>query len=191
MIKSIIFDCFGVLTEDGWLAFMAQYATDENAEALRYANHQMDKGLISYDELLETVCSTTSAPRDVAHKLITTTHHPNEPLFALIHQLKERGYILGVISNVGAPLSEYLPKEYLTIFDAAALSYQVGAIKPDPRIYQAYLEKVNLVPTECIFIDDREPNVVGAQDVGMGGIVYTTVNNLVTQLANFGVSVDF
>jgi len=118
MIKAVIFDCFGVFTEDGWLAFMGKYSNDDNYEELRYANQAADKGLISYNELLDTVCRVTHVDRDEVHTIITTTHHPNAPLFEYAKKLKVAGYTLGMISNVGSALTDFLPHEYVELFDA-------------------------------------------------------------------------
>lgn len=187
MIKSVIFDCFGVLTEDGWLAFVGKYRTPENADELGYLNHQLDKGLIEYTEFLEEVCKVTGVEKNEVHKMVTTSHHPNEILFEYIQQLKNAGYVLGVISNVGAPLNDYLPQKLVDLFDHITLSYEVGVIKPDPRIYEYCIERIGFAPAECVFIDDREPNVQGAINVGMKGLLYQNTVDLIRELAQLGV----
>ena len=40
-------------------------------------------------------------------------------------------------------------------------------LKPDEKIYRTFLEKYGLKADECLFVDDREENVIGAQSVGM------------------------
>lgn len=182
MVKEIIFDCFGVLTEDGWLAFMRQFETKENTEELRYLNHQADRGLIAYEDLLRQVVALTKATREQAHTIITTTHHPNKELFAYIEQLKQRGYELGVISNVGSKLDTYLPGELLQIFDRLTLSYDVGVIKPEPGIYEAHLAKSGWQPSEVVFIDDREVNCTGAAQLGITTIHYKSFEQMRTAL---------
>ena len=44
------------------------------------------------------------------------------------------------------------------LFDGLILSYEIGAYKPDFRIYEKGLEKFGLVPEECVFIDDLPAN---------------------------------
>ena len=87
--------------------------------------------------------------------MITTTHHPNEPIFDLIKELKKAGYKLGIISNVGAPLTNFLPKELVNLFDEVTLSYETKAIKPEPEIYTYHLDKSGTQPEQAVFIDDR------------------------------------
>lgn len=178
MVKEIIFDCFGVLTEDGWLAFARQFETEENSEELRYLNHQIDRGLLPYEQFLGRVVELTEASKEEAHRMITTSHHPNEQLFAYIKELKAAGYELGIISNVGSEINEFLAEEYISLFDRVTLSYQVAAIKPEPLIYQAHLEKSGHRPEEVIFIDDRMVNCEGARIVGMKSIHYQNVTQI-------------
>lgn len=172
MINEIIFDCFGVLTEDGWQAFVRQFETKENKDELAYLNHQIDHGTIAYNKFLKRLTELTKASEAEAHQIITTNHHPNKPLFSYINTLKERGYSLGIISNVGSPLSDYVPAEYLTPFDIITLSYQIGATKPEPMIYEYHLRQSGSAPDEVIFIDDRAVNCEGAALLGIHTIVY-------------------
>lgn len=187
MIKTVIFDCFGVLTEDGWLAFCSKYRTPENEEELRYINHQADKGLVDYEVFLDRVCKLTGVPRSEAHQTITTVHHPNIALFEYIEKLKGSGYRLGVISNVGDKLSNFLPQKYVDLFTDITLSYQVGAIKPTPEIYEVHLRKSGISADEAVFIDDRESNVEGAKRVGMHSCVYKSIEELAKYLEDLGV----
>ena len=188
VIKAVIFDCFGVLTQDGWLSFCQKYMTDDNREELRYINHQADRGVIDYDTFLDTVCRLTGAPREEAHAEITTMHSPNEPLFELIRRLKEEGYVLGAISNVGSNLNNFLPQNYVDLFDEITLSYHVHAIKPEPEIYEHHLNNIGFQADECVFVDDRKPNVVGAEAVGMHGLYFTDAESLKADLAKLGIA---
>lgn len=187
MIKAVVFDCFGVLTEDGWHAFLHAFASEDNTEELRYLNHQVDKGLLSYQDFLTQICELTNASQEEAHRIITTQLHPNTPLLNFVKQLKTKEYALGIISNVGGGLDEFIPKEYLDLFDCITLSYQVGSLKPAPRIYEAHLEQAGLMPEETVFVDDRQRNVEGAEAVGMKGVLYRDFNSLTVELSKLGV----
>jgi len=74
---------------------------------------------------------------------------------------------LGVISNAWPSMQEVLDRLGLTpYFDAITLSCAVGVSKPDPRIYQAALEALDVTPTEAAFVDDNEDNVLAAMELG-------------------------
>lgn len=178
MIKEVIFDCFGVLTQDGWLAFTKKYGTNENINQLNDINHKVDSGELSYDDFLNEVSNLTGVLRQEAHKIISDNYQPNEQVFELAEQLKSRGFYLGIISNASNVLSNYLPSKSLEIFDYITLSFQESAIKPEPEIYKAHLKKSGFLPNEVIFIDDRKVNCEGAKAVGIKAIHYQNIAEL-------------
>lgn len=65
-------------------------------------------------------------------------------------------------------------------------SYEVGARKPDPKIYKIILKKLNLKPKFCVFVDDDLKNVKTARKLGMKGIVFKMPKQLEKELTNFG-----
>ena len=86
---------------------------------------------------------------------------------------KEKGYKVYVLSNACNKFHEYFPKNYdVDFFDGIVVSSDVHTIKPEPEIYKYLLNKYELVPEECLFIDDREENVNGAKAVGMQGVIF-------------------
>lgn len=189
MIKAVIFDCFGVLTQDGWLAFLDKYATDENREELHDLNVQEDRGYISYQDFLKATSMLTGAAELVIDQMVTTGLHPNQSVFDLINQLKS-DYKLGVISNVGRSLEHYLDKEFLNVFDEITLSCDVHTMKPDPEIYEYHLRRLELQANEAVFIDDRQVNVDGAKAVGMQGIFFENAEQLQADLGKLGVKTN-
>lgn len=66
-------------------------------------------------------------------------------------------------------------------------SYKLGLLKPDPLIYQTVQQKLNVDFNQIIFIDDKEKNVISAQNLGIHGIVYkketiiANINSLLSQ----------
>ena len=105
----------------------------------------------------------------------------------LFYQLKER-YWLVALSNTNEMHFEHLSKVHPLIpeFDDYVLSYQVGALKPSPRIYEAALDKAQNSPTEVLFVDDLTENVRAAQEMGIEGIVFTGQLQLQNELQLLG-----
>lgn len=87
MITAIIFDCFGVLTQDGWSVFLQKYATEETLDELRYLNAQVDKGFISSDAFFDSICNITGALKADALKIMVQSYHPEDSVFDLIKNL--------------------------------------------------------------------------------------------------------
>lgn len=75
----------------------------------------------------------------------------------------------------------------LGVFDAFILSYQVGVLKPDPRIYQEALRRSGLPPEACVFVDDRLSNVEGAARLGIHGVQFESPGQMEDELARLGV----
>ncbi|MBQ7665842.1 MAG: HAD-IA family hydrolase, partial [Synergistaceae bacterium] len=51
----------------------------------------------------------------------------------------------------------------------------VKLIKPDRRIYECITQKYNLIPNECVFIDDIERNIEAARDFGFNAVRFVTL----------------
>ena len=62
----------------------------------------------------------------------------------------------------------------MKLMDGGIMSYEVQLIKPDLIIYQTLIERYDLQPEECVFLDDTVRNVEAAQALGIAGIVVTS-----------------
>jgi 2-haloacid dehalogenase len=88
----------------------------------------------------------------------------------LITELRAAGAPLYAITNWSAETFPLARDRYplLAAFGGAVLvSGEVGLVKPDPAIFELALERFGLRRENCLFIDDNEPNVVGAREVGI------------------------
>lgn len=86
----------------------------------------------------------------------------------VLHTLRERGIILGVISNVFPSAKRIIDRLQLTHwFDPIVLSYEYTCAKPCHEIYQYTLVCTGVKPEEAIFIDDRFKFIKAAIEVGM------------------------
>ena len=80
-------------------------------------------------------------------------------------------YGLGVLSDAMPSILSFMDQwGILDLFDAAVISTQVGAIKPDPAMYAAILQRLNADPGDCLFVDDRASNLEGALAAGMQAV---------------------
>ena len=183
MIKAIIFDCFGVLTTEGWLPFKAKYFSHDE-ELSRQAtdlNKQANAGLISFDELVKAVAKLANIPVAEAAKAIDV-NVANEPLLEYIADLKSN-YKVGMLSNAAANwLDKLFTPNQVRLFDAISLSYEAGFLKPHPVAYKAIAEKLNVKLNECVFVDDQERHCVGAREAGMQAICYKDLEQMKAEL---------
>lgn len=67
---------------------------------------------------------------------------------------------------------------FLNLFRDIVVSGDEKLIKPDPAIYQLLLRRNKLNAADCLFIDDSEKNVKGAESVGMKAHHFTSPERL-------------
>jgi putative hydrolase of the HAD superfamily len=108
---------------------------------------------------------------------------PDEKLFAYIKDTLKSRYKIGMLSNAGANwLDEIFTPEQIKLFDAVALSFETGFIKPDPRAFETIAQKLGVQPQECILIDDQEHYCAAARETGMQAIYHHTTPQTITEL---------
>lgn len=116
---------------------------------------------------------------------------PRRRMQTLVEQLKQRGYCVYYLSNIPEDvLALLMERDFQDLFDGGVASCEVHVNKPDPRIYQALLDKYGLKASESVFIDDRQDNVQAAFELGFVGIrMKDSVGTLVRSLATCNVVV--
>lgn len=97
-----------------------------------------------------------------------------EGMYELIQELKANGYGVYGLSNWPADTFNEARQRFKTMasIDSYVISSHVRMVKPNADIYLHLLSTFSLKAQECVFIDDREENIKGAQSVGMNGIVF-------------------
>ena len=185
MIKAIIFDCFGVLAQDGWLQYSeTRFKTPVERLAASDLLKQHDAGFLSAEDFATQASEMSGLPKDELQKIITTHHSKNDQLLGHIASLKKSGYKIGLLSNVGEDwLDNFLTKEEREMFDDIVLSYKVKLLKPDPLIYMMAADRLGVLTQECVFIDDRQVCVDGARNVDMHAIRYQNFDQFIAELS--------
>lgn len=108
---------------------------------------------------------------------------------ALLTRLARR-YPLYLLSNTNEIHFRHVRQrvEVLRLFTRCVVSYEVGAMKPEPQIYQEVLRHASLPPAACVFIDDRPGHVEGARRVGMHAIQFHSPEQCAADLLCLGVT---
>lgn len=98
----------------------------------------------------------------------------------VILYLKEKGYPLFLLSNTNELHFSYIIEKYPIVhsFDEWLLSFEVGAKKPNRRIYDAIFEKMDVQPSEVFYVDDISRYVETAQQIGINGMVFKSADQL-------------
>ncbi len=104
----------------------------------------------------------------------------------------KKDYRLVLISNVNALHFECIRKNFPIIesLNALVLSYEVGAMKPDPKIYQAAINAAKTTPGRIIYTDDRPELIEGGKLAGIkSSFVFTDLEQFKTDLESVGIDV--
>jgi len=112
----------------------------------------------------------------------------NLAMLAWQQQLKQRGLLTAILSNMGDTVLASIEREYAWIqdFDVLVWSYQLRIAKPDPAIYNFVLKELGTLPGETLFLDDRLVNVDAARALGIQALQFSTVDRLRADLIRSG-----
>ncbi|KWV48463.1 HAD family hydrolase [Bradyrhizobium macuxiense] len=92
-----------------------------------------------------------------------------------IETAHKAGAKLAILSNeldlfYGAELRKKLG--FLDKFDTIVDATYTGILKPDPRAYGFVTDALKLAPEDCIFVDDQQKNILGAEAFGMTTVFF-------------------
>jgi putative hydrolase of the HAD superfamily len=112
----------------------------------------------------------------------------NPAMLAWIPRIKEAGFRLGILSNMGDGVLDYLRPRFpwLAQFDHLTWSCELGVVKPDPAIYLHTVKKLNVSPDRALFIDNLQKNIVGAEAIGLHAALFENPEQLQNDLARRG-----
>ena len=184
MIKNMVFDMGNVVVRfdaQRHAANIASSAEDQRFLLDRVFHSlewlQMDRGVLSIPEAVAQL--EASVPPHI-HPYVRPftedwySHFVEIPeMDALLARLKQNGYAIYMLSNAAGNVYEFMPRmPVFRHFDGRFVSSDHGLLKPDPRIYQKFLDVFSLKAEECFFVDDMHLNVEGAMHVGFSGYIF-------------------
>lgn len=125
---------------------------------------------------------------DEFRDLFTSVLTPNEPMFDLVRALAPH-HTLGCCSNTSGPHWDEIRSSVpvTDLFGPRVLSFEVGSMKPDPRIYRVLIDACGVEPGQIVFIDDSLRNVESAAESGIRALRFTTVAKLESDLRSLGI----
>ena len=198
MIKNIVFDMGNVLLAYKPKEYVKTITTDETiADAIlkEFLFSQewimLDAGEITEEEAVARVQARIPEYAKYVQKAMDNWHTdltPIEGMDNLVKTLKEKGYNIYLLSNTSLRFYQYQPNvEMFKHFDGFFISAKERLLKPQKEIYEKFLERFNLVSNECLFIDDLEENIKGAESVGIIGHQFRGKDELVEYLKTNGI----
>jgi putative hydrolase of the HAD superfamily len=199
-VKSVIFDYGGVLClwpsdeRFGELAELAGLTLAEFQQLFWQYRLTYDRGDFDdrlYWKAIATAAGKTYTPEQVEKfaevdcRLWLTL---DEPMLEWNRTLRAAGFKTAILSNMPEALGLYLQKnsKLFDEFDHVTLSYEVRSAKPESKIYRSCLAGLALRAGDAVFLDDKEPNVRGAQAMGLHSLIYTNRTQFAGREAAYG-----
>lgn len=93
-------------------------------------------------------------------------------------------YRTAILSNSadGARREEQRRYGFEQLVDVIVYSHEVGIAKPDPAIYQLTEQRLGVRSQEIVFVDDHEPHVRAAEDLGWHGVLHRDTQGTIAEL---------
>lgn len=132
-----------------------------------------EKGLLSPKQFYEEASKLIGfkLPYEDFVKIWNEIFWEDEGTCRLARELKKR-YKLFLLSNVNRLHFEYIEKKFdiIKIFDELILSFVVGAVKPEPAIFEDVIRRAGGDKSKILYIDDREDLIRCATALGIDSI---------------------
>ncbi|MEK6844933.1 MAG: HAD family phosphatase [Nanoarchaeota archaeon] len=198
-IKAILFDVGGVLSlgvnskrKKGKfipssvhldIAKKLKISLDQYLDSIDTAYVSAITGKLSEKEVMETLSKNFGISSKKLKKFYLDSYKKNfkqnKELFNKTFKLKKQGYKIGVLSDQWFLSKEALmPEKVYKKFDEVIVSCDVGNRKPNRKIYQLAVKKLNSHPSEILFIDNQRWNIFPAKRLGMSAILFRSNKQL-------------
>jgi glucose-1-phosphatase len=155
-----------------------------------------ERGELAREQFYSRFCESTGAWPDIEalDAAGNDIFELNVPMVALAGRLVAAGYRLGICSNTTASHWSYCTSRFASLtrlFSIHALSYRIGAMKPDAVYYDAAAKLAGCDARDIFFTDDRADNVAGALNAGWDAVLFESVSQLNEALLRRGVLINY
>jgi len=190
-VKTIVFDFGGVIASTDSTKII-QFLID----TFQISKQELKPTLAKWKEILNNgenekeFWSSYAASVDIVlpddwfdeyDKIIGFTEIPG--VIAIVKNLQKQRFQTAMLSNIQHYQANVVRRfDYYSLFDPVLLSYEIGYEKPHREAFTILLERLQMSPSEVIFIDDKKENVDAARDLGIDSIHFISASKLVDDL---------
>lgn len=201
MIKVITFDLDGVYFPNGKVNFISALGklgiSEDEAKRVFLKSPQMNQeyknGKMTDEEFWSWAVSEWKLNQSWQEivRLMIDGYDVNESVVTTVRGLREKGYKTAICSNNFPARVNGLQQKFgfLDNFDVAVFSFEVGASKPNKKIFEELVKKSQVEPSAIVFADDNPDNLIGAKEVGITTFLYEGFEKYLEQLKSEGVKV--
>jgi HAD superfamily hydrolase (TIGR01509 family) len=112
---------------------------------------------------------------------------PIPPMIELHAELRQRGFQTFIFSNTNDIAVEHIRRNFpfFVNFDGYIYSYEVGSMKPHPKIYEAMEKLCGRDSKDIIYLDDRPENIATGRERGWNVILHEVPEKTLAALEKF------
>jgi putative hydrolase of the HAD superfamily len=192
MIKAVLFDFGGVLTEGGKAGSIAAifaklFGIKPEQLNMGDLHYRLRSGLMATDEFFAEMNRRHSklaggkTITEAQFTVATDTFTRCTEVYNLVDELRTQGIRTGILSNVfEMSVAKLRKRGFYDGFDPVILSCEVHMTKPDVNIYHIAIEHLGLQPEEILFIDDQKGCLAPAAKLGMHTILAVSPKQIVS-----------
>ena len=173
---------------DGDLISLDKLSEAHNKATQDYLTARQDNSEWTMDKIMGLMLSNLgiNAPVSEVSEIYKLKDHDSKPFLKSKQILMDlsKTHKLGIISNLphDSLIYELKRENMLGLFDPIVISYQVGFRKPHPAIYQEAIRRANTTPENSIFASHDEQEVIGAEKVGIRGLLVKSLEEVIGAL---------
>lgn len=151
-----------------------------------HIHREFERGNINIDEFVKLTLNGIDRKinEETFSKIYSDIFTANNDVISLLPILNEK-YKLILLSNTD-PLHKKFGWEgydFLTYFDHKVLSFEVGAVKPETKIYRTVEELSKVAPEEHLYIDDIAEYTEAAKKLGWDAIQFMNYKQLLEKFS--------
>ena len=155
-----------------------------------HVHREFESGILNEEQYLDIMLNWVehTVTGEQFCKIFSDVFTMNRSVIELIPKLKEK-YKVVLLSNTNSIHKRYGygHLDFIKWFDRIFLSHEIGAAKPEEKIYrtvESYTEKKS---SEHFFIDDIQEYVDGAIKCGWDGVQFVSYEKLIEDFKNRGI----
>ena len=202
-IRLVIFDMDGVLCAYDLAVRLDRLAgfTGRSAGEIRAAiwdsgfEDASDVGAIDAESYLAGFATRLGHPLTLSQWLLArrAAMTPDPAMLSLVAGLRDRVAVALLTNNgflIRQTIDQLFPQLPELFGPRLFVSAEFGTKKPDPNIYRALLARLGLPARATLMIDDKTPNIAGAEQAGLTGYLFDGAPRLKGWLARRGLVGD-
>jgi 2-haloacid dehalogenase len=107
----------------------------------------------------------------------------------ILNEIRAKNYPVYGLTNWGLDTFPHISAqfEFLQNLDGFVMSGDEKLIKPDPELFKIFINRFQIKPESCVFIDDNYRNIESANKLGFRTILFVSSESLRKDLQLLGI----